>query len=569
MEAKSLGDMLRRSVARYGTRTAVLTPPEKGRDDFNPITYSQFGETVRGYAGAVRALGLTRGDRLVILSDNCVEWALTDWACQTLGVVVVPIYPTLPPEQTEYIVRDSGAHTIVTGSPELAAKVECIEEVQKIALKGSDASLDAQARKGGQSMSEEEWNREIDATGREDLSTIIYTSGTTGQPKGAMLPHRVGIHVCEVASRQLPLNQDDTFLSFLPMSHVYERIAGQYLPISLGATLGYSKSLASLATDMQKVRPTIMMCVPRFLDSFRDRALDAISKQPEKKQKLFNLALAQGVKRAQGGFAPLAWLTDRIVMAKLREKVGGRMRFFVSGGAALPVHVAEFYMGTGLTVLQGYGLTETGGGTCINHPDRNKYWTVGESLGMDIKIAEDGEILIKGPGLMTGYYNLPDETAQALDKEGWFHTGDIGEFEGKSLKITDRKKDLLVLGNGKNIAPQPIENKLKASEYISEAVVLGDGMDHCIALVVPNFETVRKALNLPEGEPIGQNPEAKALIKKEFDRINKTLANFEMVKKHVILDKSFSVEDGELTPTLKVKRKVVKEKYAAQIASLR
>jgi long-chain acyl-CoA synthetase len=561
MKATSLGDMLRRTVRRLPDKVAMLAP-EKG--EFRPITYGELFTTVRGYAAALRSLGLVRGDKLCMVSENCPEWAFTDWACFCLGIVLVPIYSTLPADQTEYIVRDCGAKLILAGSPELLKKVECIEGVRSMLLKG-EASLDEMATNP---MPEEEIDREIDATGPEDLATIIYTSGTTGQPKGAMMPHRAFVHVCESAQRNLPLVQTDTFLTFLPMSHVYERVAGQCLPICLGATVAYAKSLASLAGDMTKVRPTVMLCVPRFLESFREKALEGIAKMPPLRQKLFHLAMAQGVKKAKGLFAPLSGVLDHLVMGKLRERVGGRMRYFVSGGAALSPQVAEFYMGTGLTVLQGYGLTETSGGTCVNHPDRNKYWTVGEPLDMEIRIAEDGEILIRGAGNMLGYYNLPDETAAAIDKDGWFHTGDIGEFEGKSLKITDRKKDLIVLGNGKNVAPQPIENKLRTSPYIAEAVVLGDGMEHCVALIVPNFELIRKELDLPEDAVLSESSDVKALIKREVDRINRTGANFEAVKKHVLLDAPFSLETGELTPSFKVKRKVVKDKYADKIASM-
>ena len=564
MEAKSLGDMLRRTANRLPDKTAIQTP---GKDGFEDIRYRELLDIVRSYSGVILSLGLKRGDHVVILSENCAEWAFADWGCLSLGLVVVPIYPTLPADRASYIVKDSEAKLVIAGSPEQQAKVACLEGVQTILLRGEDSLAD-RAKAGKFNLDEKAWNEEIDKTGPEELSTIIYTSGTTGLPKGAMLPHRAFIHVCECAQKQLPLYESDTFLTFLPMSHVYERVAGQTLPICLGATIAYAKSLASLAGDMQKVKPTVLLCVPRFLAAFSDRVLDTVSKAPPIRQKLFALAMSQGLTKGKGGFAPLAGILDKVVMTKIRERLGGRIRFFVSGGAALPKHVAEFFIGAGLCVLQGYGLTETTGGTCINHPDRNKYWTVGESLGMEIMIAADGEILIKGPALMTGYYNLPTETAEAIDADGWFHTGDIGEFEGENLKITDRKKDLIILGNGKNVAPQPIESKLTASPYIAEAVVLGDGMDHCVALIVPNFEAVSAFLKLPEKTKLSTNDEAKALIKKEVDRTNKTLASFEMVKKHAILDNPFTIESGELTPTMKVKRKVVKEKFAALIAEM-
>ena len=565
MEAKSLGDMLRRTANRLPEKVAMLAPVKSA---FEEIRYRELLEIARRYASALKGLGVTRGDRVVVLSENSVEWAFADWGIQSIGATLVPIYPTLPADQVTYLVNDCGAKLVIAGGADQLAKVQGIATTGCILLKG-DGSLEELARAPAYLLSVEEWNQGIDEIQLDDIATIIYTSGTTGLPKGAMLAHRTFIHVCECAHRQLPLNQDDTFLTFLPMSHVYERAAGQCLPIYMGATIAYAKNLASLANDMLKVRPTVLLCVPRFLESFRDKVMDGVAKMPPFRQKLFHLALAQGLAKSQRKFAPLAGVLDKIVLTKLRDRLGGRIRYFVSGGAALPKHVAEFYLGAGLHVLQGYGLTETCAGTCINHPDRNKYWTVGESLGMDIKIAEDGEILIKGPALMSGYYNLPEETAKAIDTDGWFHTGDIGEFEGGNLKITDRKKDLLVLGNGKNVAPQPIENKLTASPYISEAVVLGDGMEYCIALIIPNFEAVRAAVGLKEDEDVASSEAGRALIKKEIDRINKTLANFEIIKKHAILKQPFTIEGGELTPTLKVKRKVVKEKYAPVIADLR
>jgi long-chain acyl-CoA synthetase len=267
-------------------------------------------------------------------------------------------------------------------------------------------------------------------------------------------------------------------------------------------------------------------------------------------------------------------LTDKLVGAKIRERTGGRLRFFVSGGAALAPEVAEFYMAMGLTVLQGYGLTETSGGTVLNRPENNKYWTVGEPLDIDVKLADDGEIWIKGDGLMTGYFNLPEETAAVMTDDGWFKTGDIGEYEGKNLKITDRKKDLLVLGNGKNVAPQMIENRLKSSPLITEAVCFGDGMEYVCALVVPNFEAVKaiaasKGIQVTTDAALIESDEVKKLIKAEVDKVNKTLASFEVVKKHALLPTAFSLDSGELTPTFKVKRKFVKEKYAEKLATLR
>jgi long-chain acyl-CoA synthetase len=570
MEPRTLADLLKRSCRKWKDNVAMLVP-EGG--DFRKVTYAEMYETIRAYAGVLRGLGVSRGSRMVILSENCPEWFIADLAGQSLGAVVVPIYPTLPADQARYIVNDSGATVVLTGSGEQWAKAQGMDRVRVIPLKDGAESVDAQARSvdpaGDGGLSMEEWEAEMDAIGPEDLATIIYTSGTTGVPKGAMIPHQAFAWVSEAVIHNLPFSADDTFLSFLPMSHVFERIDGQILPMSLGSTIGYSKSLMSLAGDMQKVRPTVMLVVPRFLEATREKILDGVRKQPALRQRIFHLGLEQGRRKFRGEFAPLFGLTDKLVGAKIRERIGGRLRFFVAGGAALPTAVAEFYGAFGLKILQGYGLTETSGGVVVNHPDRNKYHAVGEVLpGMECRLAQDGEILFRGPAVMQGYYHLPDETAQAIDEEGWFHTGDIGEWEGTYLKITDRKKDILVLGNGKNVAPQPIENKLKGSQFISEAVLFGDGREHCVALIVPNHEAVRAELSVPESQPLSESKEARALVKREIDSINKTLANFEMVKGHVLLDRPFTIESGEMTPTLKVKRKVVRERYADLIEGL-
>lgn len=364
------------------------------------------------------------------------------------------------------------------------------------------------------------------------------------------MPHRAFVSVAAAAAREIKIGDGDVFLSFLPMSHVYERVAGQVLPVYAGAQIVVSRGLAHLRTEMRACRPTVVLCIPRFLESLRQGVLDKVAKDAPLKQRLFGWMLSQGAKKAKGGFAPFAPLLDALVAKKVREAAGGRLRYFVSGGAALAPEVGEFYMATGLTVLQGYGLTETSGGSVVNRPGNNKFWTVGEPLDMEVRLAEDGEILMRGPGLMLGYHDLPEETAQAVDREGWFHTGDIGEFEGKNLKVTDRKKDLIVLGNGKNVAPQKIEGLLRVSPLIQEAVVLGDGMDACVALVVPAEGADEKA------------------VKREIDAVNRTLAPYEAVKRFALVTEGFTQENGMLTPTLKVKRKVVAERYKAEIAGL-
>lgn len=564
--AQSLGHMLQLSCEHWGAK-ASHTVPKKGV--FREVSFTELWEIVGRYAVVLKELGLKKGDRINIFSENCFEWALADWAAQTLGVVPVPIYPSLPPDQAKYIVQDSGAKVALCGVEELVRRLDGLDGVpvlllSEIAERAEMAVPDEAVRRA-----------DLSAIDLDDLATIIYTSGTTGNPKGVMLTHRNFVFAVQNIRKSIPLTDTDIFFSFLPMSHVYERTDGHILPTCIGATVGYTQSLSTMAGDLLKVRPTVMCAVPRFLESFRGKILDGVAKAPAARQKLFHLGLQQGTKRFKGEFAPLFPLTDKLVGEKVRARLGGRFRFFVSGGAALPSQVAEFFGAFNILVLQGYGLTETSSGMCFNGPDDNQYKTIGRPLsGAEMKIAEDGEILIRGGWVMKGYYNLPDDTAAAIDSEGWFHSGDIGEqLPTGHYIITDRKKDLLVLGNGKNVAPQPIENKLKESPYIAEAVLFGDGMEYVCGLIIPDF-TALKAYAEKNGIAtadraalLGLEP-IKALIKSEIHRTNKSLANFEKLKKHVLINAEFSVEGGELTPSLKVKRRVIKERFAEEIKSM-
>lgn len=539
------------------------------RGAVSSLTYAEVRERVARLAAVLADLGLHRGDRLALLSENCPEWAQLDWACQVLGLVLVPIYPTLPADQVAHIVRDSGSRLLVVGSTEQMKKAEALEGVNLAFLRQAPESLSARAEARPVGMSTERMRQEAGLADPENLATLIYTSGTTGTPKGVMLTHRNFLHVAQAASRAISLDESDVFLSFLPLSHVYERVAGHVLPVTIGACIGYAKSLMTLAGDLAAVRPTVLLCVPRFLEQTREKVLDGVAKGPPLRRYLFGLALSQGGRRARGQFAPLAGLLDRLVAGKVRARLGGRLRFLASGGGALAAHVGEFYRALGFTILQGYGLTESTGGTCLNRPERNDPTSVGEPLDMEVRLAEDGEILLRGPGLMKGYFNLPDETARTIDANGWLRTGDIGEFVGSSLKITDRKKDLMKLSNGKYVAPQPIENQLKASEWIAEAVVEADGRDFAVALIVPNFDRLRSLPGAPTQPPeMAEWETARAQVKAAVDAVNRGLPEWERVKRFALLPTGFSVDSGELTPTLKVKRKVVRERYAHVLAEL-
>lgn len=565
LNSQSVGDLVRKATDKYGPNVALLIPSREG---FQPLTYTELNERVRRYAALFHELGLQRGDRIAIFAENSANWGMADLGAQSVGIVTVPIFPTLPKDAVQYILEHSEAKWCFCGSREQMTRAEGVPGISLMRLEGPD-SLAERALKT-EPMSRDDWNKAIDAVQKPDLSTLIYTSGTTGIPKGVMLPHRVFTHVIDGSREVLPFDRKEVFLSFLPMSHIYERVAGQMLPLSVGATIAYSRGLVALSQEMQDVKPSVMICVPRFLEATMDRILDNGKKLPWLDRKLFFAALDQGKRRANGQFAPWAAILDMLVLANVRDRLGGNFRYFTSGGAALPKHVAEFYLSLGINILQGYGLTETGGASFVNRPKRNRYWTVGEPINVEVKIAEDGEICLRGPGIMDGYYKNPEATAEALDADGWFHTGDIGAWEGDHLKITDRKKDLFKLSNGKYVAPQQIENLLKGSPIIQEAVIFGEGQDIVTALIIPNWEVLKPQLGaetVSESELVDRE-DVRLAIKGAIEGVNKQLAPHEIVRRFSLLERSFTIESGELTPTLKVKRRTVKERYEDKLAQM-
>jgi long-chain acyl-CoA synthetase len=548
------------SLARGPGRAAYLVP--EGRA-FRTVTYQQAWDTVYKTASALDTLGLAPGDRLAILGDTGFEWAMADWAAQALGIVTVPAFPTLPADQVELVFRDAQVSAVVAQDAKQAAK--CAGLGVPVVEFGELGRREGRLDRG-------RFERTAGGPAQTDLATIIYTSGTTGEPKGAMLSHEGIVALCRCIPSHLPLGQEDVFLSWLPVAHVFERFAGHFLPVSIGAAIGYANSVTTLASDMAAVRPTIVLVVPRFLASFRARIEDSVRSAPPFRRKLFALAVAQGRAKASGGFAPLFPLTDSLVGRKLRERAGGRLRFFVSGGAALSPELSGFFDALGLEVLQGYGLTETTAASSLNVPGRKRPETVGEPFRIvEAKIAPDGEILLRGPSVMRGYWRKPEATAEAIDADGWFHTGDVGVLEGGHLRITDRKKDIQVLANGKNVAPQRVEDALRSQRLIAEAVVFGDGLDHCVALIVPDYEALRARLGLAAGSPeaeVAAHLGAASEVKADVDLANRALADFERVRQFRLLPAPFSVEAGDLTPSMKVKRKVVRERYAAQLAEM-
>jgi long-chain acyl-CoA synthetase len=419
----------------------------------------------------------------------------------------------------------------------------------------------------------------------EDLATLIYTSGTTGDPKGVMLLHsNLVSNVLGSLAAFSGIGVADTALSFLPLCHVFERMGGHYLLLHVGATIAYAEGVDKVPQNMLEVRPTLMLSVPRLYEKMYAKINEKVAGDPKARQKVFHWALATGrevfrhrcEKTTPGLLLRVKHkLADTLVFAKIRERTGGRLQLFVSGGAPLAREIAEFFGSAGLLILEGYGLTETSPVISVNTPTALRPGSVGKPIpGVEVKIAADGEILTRGPHVMQGYYKQPDATAEAIDKDGFFHTGDIGVLDNQGfLIITDRKKDILVTSGGKNIAPQPIENKIKTNKFFAEIVMIGNKRSYAAALVVPNFDNLEKwakAKGLPYAtrDELAAKPEVAAHYKELVAELTSDLAQFEKIKKVAVLPREFSLEAGELTPTLKVKRRVVEQKYKAMIDAL-
>ena len=554
--------------------------------DAPTLTYARVQDEVRRAAAGLARAGIKRGDRVAILSENRLEWALADWACLCAGAVDVPIYSTLPAAQVAYILENSGASLVFVSDAEQHEKAR-----DAIARAGLDLTIvvfdggtDLDGATGwddfvasGDSVSMDDFVREARRAQPQDLATMIYTSGTTGTPKGVMLSHNNLSSNIWATGQILTLGRDDCSLSFLPLSHVLQRMV-DYVFFAAGCTVTHG-SIETVAADMKRLRPTVLVSVPRLYEKVYQSILDAGGA----KGKLVSWAAGVGRRmalcRERGAGAPFILnlqygIADRLVFAKIRQAVGGRLRYFVSGGAALAPEINRFFLGAGITILEGYGLSETSPVTNVNSFEHFRIGTVGRPVpGTEIRIADDGEILIRGPQVMMGYYGLEEMTREVIAEDGWFSTGDIGELSSDGyLKITDRKKDLIKTSGGKYVAPQAIENLLKKNPYVDQAVVVGDGRKFCAVLVVPAFERLQswaaeEGLEAGDTGALLAQSRSRDLLKDEILGEMRDLARFETPKKIGLLAEPFTVENGALTPTQKVKRSVVTEQYAELIES--
>ncbi|MCG6988150.1 MAG: long-chain fatty acid--CoA ligase [Gemmatimonadetes bacterium] len=579
------------TVDRFGDAPAFgrITPDMRVED----ISCTEVQERTRTVAAALDACGLHRGDRVGIMSENRLEWVLTDFGCLCAGMTDVTVYPTLTPPQIAYILRDAEVKLVfVSGSETMARMVEARTlsgltpeivvydppEDLPDGVVGWAAFLERGAAGVAEGSVEEFRARALQAK-PDDVATILYTSGTTGNPKGVMLTHRnVGSNVeaCRIA---LAVGTADVTVSFLPLSHIFQRTV-DYLFFAAGCKVVHGRSMLTGVEDMGHVHPTVVVAVPRVYEKVHA----AIMEVGGLKKLVVRWAVAvadraAGVRLeggAPGGLLAFRFaLADRLVFSKVKAALGGRMRFFVSGSAPLAPELARFFYSIGIPILEGYGLTETSPVTNVNTVTDFRIGTVGKPVpGTEIRIADDGEILVRGPQVMKGYYKRPEDTAEAVEADGWFHTGDIGELDADGfLRITDRKKDLIVTAGGKNVAPQVIENRLKANPLVEEVVIIGDRRKFVAALVVPAF-TVVEAWAREQGitwEGHGDllaDPRVVRYLEAEVSKEFQGLASYETPKRIAFLDEDFSVQNGVLTPTLKVKRKVVQERFKETIDGL-
>ena len=592
MAIETVCDVFYHSIA-YGKREHLL---HRRDSEWRAISSEELRAAVEEVSAGLTTLGVAKGDRVAILSENRPEWAFADLGTLCAGAADVTIYPTLTSGGVGYILADSESKAVFVSSAPQAAKVAevraslpCLQHVVMLEAPAAEGTLGlAELRTRGRQLLQKDpelVRRRAGEVAARDLATLIYTSGTTGEPKGVMLSHgNLVVNVLDAARLFTMVRPEWTCLSFLPLCHSFERTAGHNFMLYAGLTIAYAESVAQVPENMQQVRPHIMCSVPRLYEKMYARVNEKVASDPPLRQRIFRWAIGVGRRmfaHTMAGTRPPAplraefALADRLVFSKLKERTGGRMQLFISGGAPLAREIAEFFGAAGMLIYEGYGLTETSPVIAANRPGFIRPGTVGLPLEhVQVTIAEDGEILTRGPHVMMGYYRKPEATAEVIDKGGWLHTGDIGYLDREgALVITDRKKDIIVTSGGKNIAPQPIENRLKTNKFFSEVVMIGNRRAFASALVVPNFDRLEpwareRGLRADSREELVQRAEVMAHYVQLVNELTSDLAQFEKIKKIALLPREFSQEEGEITPTLKVRRRVVEERYRATIDGL-
>jgi long-chain acyl-CoA synthetase len=586
MEVRTLNDIY--ALTSQIDRPAAMKV-KKG-DRWVDVSVPEFRDSVRWFSTGLRCLGVKGGDRVAILAENRPEWTIGDFAILCAGGVSVPVYPTLLGWQIEYILNDSGSVALICSTPEQLQKFQEIRShcpsIHNVIVCDPPAELPPGAltfqqvidmgRKDEEASGRGRFDEVRNAAKPDDLATLVYTSGTTGNPKGAMLTHGNITSNVVASCAVMPFANGDIAMSILPLSHILERMA-DFSYLYKGGCVAYAENVNKVGENLQEVKPDVFAAVPRLFEKMRARIMDNVATQKASKQKVFQWALGIAEQRLEYrvtnkpmplGLKLKSAIADKLVFHKILERLGGRVRFVLSGGAPLSPELAAFFIGAGVDIYEGYGLTETSPVIAVNIPTKRRIGTVGPLIpGVEVRIAEDGEILTRGPHVMRGYWNNPEATAQAIDKEGWFHTGDIGEIDSDGfLKITDRKKDIIINAYGKNIAPQPLEALLKSSPYIGTPVLIGDRRKFLTALIVPNFEKLERdaagmGVTWKTREELIHDEKVRGIFKDEIDRFNKNLDRQEKIRRFAILPRDFTIDADEITPSLKVKRKVIDKKY--------
>ncbi len=589
----TIGGMFFENTKRFGKgRVCQL---ERYKEGWHEHTWADVNTFVREIAKGFIELGVGEGDRVAIMAETCPQWSWIDVATASIRGVIVTIYPTSTAAQMAYILRDSGATVLVASGPAELTKfqevADSLPQIKHVVVFDTNVdsrgetihTLDELRARGRPGDHDETLEARLDAVEPDDLLTLIYTAGTTGDPKGVMLTHGNLMSNVNATLQLIPLKDDDVALSFLPLSHTLERMA-HYTFLRRPIPIAYAEDISRLVQNMQEIRPTLMVAVPRIYEKIYTRILDSIESGSRFRKDTFEWALNIGRQvsalKLNGRPNPLVLhmqykIAKKMVFDKLAERMGGRLRFFMSGGAPLAKELAEFFHAVGILICEGYGLTETSPVITTNTPEVLRFGTVGKPIpGAEVRIADDGEILTRGPHVMRGYYNSPEATRVVLDDDGWLRTGDIGEFDADGfLKITDRKKDIIVTASGKNVAPQNIENLLKMENYIEQSCVLGDNRSFLVALLVPSFAAleewaVEAGLPHDDRQTLVALPETQALFQKAVDHVNGQLARHEAIEKFALLSEEFSVDNDMLTPTMEIKRKEVMRKNEKLIASL-
>jgi long-chain acyl-CoA synthetase len=569
----TIGGLWQDAVDAGRTRAAFLVREDEA---WREVSWAEAAGRVTALANGFLAAGVHKGDRVAILCRTRLEWTLTDYALATIGAAVLPVYPTSSPAEIEYILRDSGTKVLISEDAEQLEKTSAFEQalpalerVIGIDVAGP-AGLLADVEAAGKVYGEEQPDALSQAAakvGPEDVLTFLYTSGTTGNPKGCILSQRNYASMVDSVSRVENLfRDDDTVLLFLPLAHNFARLV-QFMGAAVGFTLAFCADVRHVSAALQEVRPTLFPSVPRVYEKVHTAVKAAAAEGGAAKRRLADWAFAVGHRKARGNkgltLALQAALADRLVLGKVRSRMGGRLRYAVSGGAPLAPEIAEFFGACGVVILEGYGMTECTTAATMNRPGGHKFGTVGPALpGIELRIDPDGEILIRGENVFSGYHANPDATAEILTEDGWLRSGDIGVIdEHGHLRITDRKKDILVTAGGKNVSPQVIENALKVSPYISQALVVGDNRPYIAALITVDRDEV-KALGAPD------SPEVLAAVEQHVAAVNADLGRVEQVKRFTILPRDFSAEEGEITPTLKLKRRICVDHFSDEIENL-